>query len=762
MSTHNSQTVAPMLANSQALHHPIQQTAPGQMQSDEVDLREYFNILFDNRRMIALFVLVSVILGASYAFLVKPTYEASMLIHVEESNPATPNSVLSELAAPFETKMPVTGEVELLHSRMVISGAVENLRLYIDTSPKYFPVFGAWIARHNAHLSEPGLFGYGGYVWGTEKMDVAIFKVPDALQNREFLIRAEAGGKFRITGNDQGLDLTGTVGTPLTVNTENGKIDLLISKIVGRPGAEFVLTSIPRLTAIEKLQKAMVIGEQGKQSAVIGITLQGKDPQLISRILDEVGRTYVEQNLARKTAEAKKSLAILDAQLPELKLQLEQSEARLSGFRNLHGTIDLGEEAKLSLQQSASAKARRLELLQRKTELLTRYTPEHPALVGIQSQLREIEHEINTVAGHIKTLPVIQQDLVRLTRDVKVNTDMYAAYSNAAQQLRMNTVGKVSNVRLVDPPMAPQDPIKPNRLLIVALSAITALFLAVIGAVIEKYAFGGIESPEKIEKMLGARVVYATIPHSQYQATLSRKMATSDEPVPVLAQVAPDDIAIESMRSFRAALQFAMPRYKNNIVIITGPTQGLGKSFVSVNFAAVVAASGKKVLMIDADLRNGHLHQYFGIDRRSGLSESITGTRRLEQTIHRDVIQNLDFMSTGLLPANPSELLLHKNFAALLEAVSNNYDFVLIDPPPVLAVSDTLIIGAHAGAVFLLTRAGVTKEGEISEAIKRLNQTGIEVQGVLFNDLVLRPGAYGYHYDYPYASKNISRIEYAS
>jgi tyrosine-protein kinase Etk/Wzc len=231
-------------------------------------------------------------------------------------------------------------------------------------------------------------------------------------------------------------------------------------------------------------------------------------------------------------------------------------------------------------------------------------------------------------------------------------------------------------------------------------------------------------------------VVYATIPHSPAQERLMRKVRSEAVMLPLLAQAAPEDIAIESLRSFRAALQFSMPHFKNNIVMLAGPTRNLGKSFIAANFAAVMAASGKRVLLIDADLRNGQLHRYFGVAREPGLSKAITGAMPVEHVIHRGVMENLDFIPTGALPPNRSEFLLHLNFGELLETVSANYDLVLLDPPPILAVADALIIGAHAGAVFILTRAGVTTEAEISESIKRLNQSGISPQGILFNDLV--------------------------
>ena len=152
-------------------------------------------------------------------------------------------------------------------------------------------------------------------------------------------------------------------------------------------------------------------------------------------------------------------------------------------------------------------------------------------------------------------------------------------------------------------------------------------------------------------------------------------------------------------------------------------------------------------MLIDADLRNGHLHQYFGLARKNGLSDYIAGKFR-EQVIHRGVMENLDFISTGDLPPSPSEFLLRPHFGELLQSLSASYDLVLIDSTPILTLSDTLIIGAHAGQIYIMTRAGVTTAGEIKESMKRLSQAGLSAKGVLFNDLKLRPGRYGYGYNY--------------
>jgi tyrosine-protein kinase Etk/Wzc len=751
MNPDNQNMVSAVLPASLMMNQPIIQPAPTVFPyEEEIEISTFLDTLSDNRWLIAKIVCSFALIGLIYALFSKPVYEATMLIHVEEDKPNTSKNILGDISSLFDVKTAAISEMELISSRLVISRAVDNLGLYIDVHPKYFPLVGRWIAAHNSGLSTPGLFGYGGYVWGKESINIPIFYVPDGLQNLDFVITIEPNNQYRISQREWNIEFRGVSGRTLSGETAKGKIELRVDRIFANPGAQFILKYKPKLTAIEDVQNSLKSTERGKLSGIVAITLEGSDPKTSSDILTEIGQEYIHQNVTRKLEEAEKSLAFLDKKLPDLKFQLEQSEAKYYKFRNAHGTIDLAEEAKLSLQQAAAAKAKRMELQQKREEMLVSFTPAHPIVVGIDKQISAMTAEINAMNEHIKQLPMMEQDLLGLNREVKVNTDLYAALLNTAQQLRLVKAGKVSNVRLIDAPMVPENPARPNHPKIMGISILLGLFIGIAAAFFKKTLGGGIDDPRKIEKMLGARVVYATIPHSRTQENLYKQSSTKSPKIPVLASCQPSDAAIESLRSFRTTLQFSMGHFRNNIVLIGSPTAGLGKSFVSVNFAAVMAASGKRVLLIDADFRNGNLHRYFGLGRKNGLSESISGAIPARLTIHRSVLENLDFLSTGNIPPNPSEFLLHPNFGALLQSVSVGYDLVLIDSPAVLAVSDTLIIGSHAGAVFILTRSGITTETEINETIKRLNHAGISPKGILFNDMKIRARNFSaYHYEKP-------------
>ncbi len=725
--------------NFAVLNKDIEQAFPIIIPAEEsIEMSSIVDTFVDHRWMIIKLMMIALLIGLLVAFGTKPIYESTMLIHVEDDKPNTSKNMLGDISSLFDVKAAAISEMEILNSRLVISRAVDRLGLYIDVKPRLFPVIGRWFAKNNLQLSEPGIFGYGGYVWGNESLNVNTFYAPESFQNKEFVVTIGEAGKFRLQQKELQFDVNGVSGKPLLVKVKDGTIELLLQHVNAKPGAQFLLRYIPKFQAIESIQNAMTVVEKGKQSGIISVTLEGTDARLVNDTLVEIGREYVNQNVHRKLEEAEKALIFLDKQLPNLKQNLEQSEAKYYDFRNTHGTIDLAEEAKLALQQGVVEKAKRLELQQKMEELLVSFTPSHPLIVGLDKQIQKMTSEINSRTAHIRELPFLEGNLLRLSRDMKVNNELYSALLNSAQQLRLMKAGKVSNVRLIDAPMLPDTPARPNRSKIIGISVLLGLCLGIAVAFFRKAFQRGIDSPHKIEQMLGARMLYATIPHSETQAKLCSKNGNQSHTLPILASVSSEDIAIESLRGFRTALLFSMPQCRNNIVLISSPTRGLGKSFVAVNFAAVMASSGKKVLLIDADFREGHLHRYFDVERRNGLSEAIANLSLLKEAIHPKVQTNLDFLSTGKLPPNPSEYLLHPNFGTVLQILSVEYDFILLDTPPVLAVSDALTIGSYAGAVFLLTRANVTTESEITETVMRLSHAGITPQGLIFNDFKMR------------------------
>ncbi len=191
--------------------------------------------------------------------------------------------------------------------------------------------------------------------------------------------------------------------------------------------------------------------------------------------------------------------------------------------------------------------------------------------------------------------------------------------------------------------------------------------------------------------------------------------------------------------------------------MITGPSPSVGKTFVSTNLSMVLAYSGKKILLIDADLRKGVLNKALGVSRENGLSDFILNTITADEAICNIKDGNnewtIDFIPTGTLPPNPSELLLHDRFGALLETLSESYDYIIIDSPPILAVTDACIIGRMASATLMIVKSGEHPLRELQQSVKRLKQNDVDIKGVVFNDLSMSSFGYGkgkYIYQYNY------------
>lgn len=743
-----------------SLNSPATQASPTPPDPDDIDLGHYLDVLLANKWLIAVITALVLAGGVAYAIMARPVYEANLLIQIEDIADGGSKGVLAEAGALFDVKTPASGEMEIIRSRMIIGQAVEATKLYIDASPRYVPYIGGWLARRADSLSDPGFLGFEGYVSGTERIVVPHFNVPAAMEGSQFRITAKSGGQYSVEHPALPSALTGTVGTMLRAQIHDGQLELLVTELAGKPGAQFNLARRSKQSTINALQSGVSLTEKGKASSIISMSMQGSNPYVLTRVLNAIGTQYVRQNIERKAAEAQKTLAFLDVQLPEFKRQLEASEEIYNRFRNQKGTVAFDEEAKLILGQAVDRQTKLLEAQQRRRELESRFTSNHPLVQTLDAQIAALGRDVGEVQARIKGLPAIQQDAVRMERDVKVNTELYQSLLNNALQLRLVKEGKVGNVRVLDEAVVPEGPIKPERRVVIAVSLVLGLFAGVVAAFVRNaFVEQRIRDPHEVEANTGLPV-FSTIPVSATQANIAKRRLTGATGVRLLAVEHPDDLAVESLRSLRTAMQFAMLESPNNRVMITGATPGVGKSFVTANFAALMASAGKRTLLIDADLRRGHIHQYLGLQRHGGLSELIAGSLTVQQTVHKQVVPNLDLLATGQLPPNPAELLVSESFKTTLERLSEQYDLVVIDTPPVLVAADTAIVATHAGTVLLVARANLSTMGELKESTRRLALSGKAATGVLLNAMDLEKRAYSaYKYGrYRYTNYNYESI----
>lgn len=714
-------------------------------QDDEIDLISVLDVFVAYRWAILKIFLACLVFATAFAFLFPPRYQADISIQIEDGSGAgAAQSLLGDVSSLFDYNSPASAEQQIMASRLVVTSVVDELHSYIAVVPARFPLIGDFISRFNDAVMRPGVFGIGGWAWGTESADIVQFDVPMRLEGDQFSLTVLAGDRYRLSGWDLHEPVTGRVGIAEVFQTRGGPVTLLVKSFNAAAGTKFKLTRKSRLDTIASMQKGLDIQEKIKSSGVLIATLKATDPVLVRDQLQAVGRYYVKQNVERKAAEAAQSLTFLDTQVPVLRKQLEEAETRYTQMRKKQGSVDLPEEARTVIQQTADSRMRMLELQQKRDAFASRFTDSHPELIALNAQIATLRAEQTAFEQKMRLLPDVQQDTVRLMLDVKVATDLYTALLNNVQQLKLIKAGKTGSVRVVDTPVVPESVAFPNRPVTIVAGALLGLLLGVGFAFVHNFLFAGIAEADEIERHVGLHV-YATIPESRRQQQINRTGSEGVSGARLLVETHPHEPAVESLRSMRTALQFAMLNASNNLILISGPTPGVGKSFVSANFAALLASSGKRVLVIDGDLRRGYLHEYFGRQRARGLTDVITGALSLDHVIHRDVVPNLDFIATGALPPVCAEVLMHVGLGKLLEACARDYDVMLIDSPPILAAVDAAVLAAHCATVMLVARAGHTRVGELSESVRQFAHAGVAVNGVILNGLDPKSGKRSYN-----------------
>ncbi|MHC1653583.1 polysaccharide biosynthesis tyrosine autokinase [Stenotrophomonas maltophilia] len=730
--------------------------SPAQDDADEIDLRQLLGTLVDHRWWIAGITGTFFVIAVAYALLATPIYRADAIVQVESKVPSLPGlSDISQSLGIGGGTAEATTEIALITSRSVVGSAVDALKLDVEVRPNRFPLLGGYFAR-KAERSEPDAladvrFGMARFGWGGDKLDVFQLDVPRSLVAEPLTVVAGERGNYELLDESGNLLLKGQVGKPAAGNG----IAMQVAMMRAHPGMRFEVTRQRHLTVVGELQKKVAVSESGKESGILTLAYENADPDLAQRFLQQVAQAYVRQNVERNSAEASAQLTFVKEQLPSVRNQVDAAQKALSTYQTRANSVDLSLQTKGLLDQEVAVETSIQQLRLQQAEMDRKFTRDHPAYQALMRQIGELEGRKSGFQGQVKQLPEAQQELLRLTRDLQVSNEMYTGMLNQAQQLDVARAGTVGNVRIVDAAeVDASTPVKPRKALVVLIGTLLGGFLSIAFVLIRQMLNRGVEDPAQIEEL--GLPVYASIPVSaQQQSDSVRGKFRADGKLHLLAIKDPADLAIESVRSLRTSLHFARLEAKNNIVLISGASPNAGKTFVSSNLAAVIAQAGQRVLIIDADMRKGTLHKALGAAQTPGLSDLLVGKVGLADVVRTlPGVDNLSFIPRGDVPPNPSELLMHSNFTSMLERVAGEYDLVIVDTPPILAVTDAAVIAHHAGTCLMVARFGLNQAKELALAKHRFEQNNVRIKGAIFNAVERRAtGYYSYGY-YEYKSSN--------
>ena len=706
-------------------------TAPKE-DSNGWDLAHLVGQLIDHRWIIVAVTAFFMLAGTLYTLFATPIYSADAMVQVEQKNTA---SVLNELQDVLPTTPASDTEIQIVESRMVLGKTVNDLGLDTVVQQNYFPVIGKGLSR----------------LMGNKPAQIAIsrLEIPRSIDKRTVELEVTGPQTYTVTKDGDEL-FKGRVGQL----EQHGDVTMLVSGIQADEGTSFNVTKLSDLQAIKNVLGALTVADKGKTTGVLGLEFQDEDPEQASRVLNQIVNNYLLQNVDRKSEQAEKSLEFLRTQLPQVRTCLDDAENKLNAYRRQNESVDMSLEAKSALDSSVSVQSQLNELTFKEAEVSQLYTKDHPTYRALLEKRKTLEDEQAKLNKKIAGMPQTQQDILRLTRDVQSGQEIYMQLLNRQQELGISKASTVGDVRIIDGAETAGSPVAPKKLLIIIASFILGLMLSV-GLVLLKALFHhGIENPEQLEE-LGMNV-YASVPLSEWQRkkdteALARRghKEKSDPHNTLLALGNPTDLSIEAIRSLRTSLHFAMMEAKNNILMITGASPGIGKTFICANLATLVSKAGQRVLFIDGDRRRGYTHELLGSENKLGLSNVLSGKSEFSPAMIQKGVYGFDFLPRGQVPPNPSELLMHRRMSELLDWASKNYDLVLIDTPPILAVTDASIIGKLAGTSLMVARFETNTTKELDVSYKRFAQNGIEIKGVILNAVVRKASnAYGYGYDY--------------
>ena len=740
----------------------------GKKDNDDIDLMALALVLLRGWRIIAVMAVLGLLLGLLYSRYVNPTFKSDALIQIEENTQGVEalGESISELVGTEVSKAET--EAELIRSRMILEPVVELLHLRIRLTD---PNIG--------HLDKLKSDGIATQVNTPEEVSldtesgavkVSQFQVAPAYLNQAFTLTRSETGFVLSNGVDK---FQGQIGQAHQFQGVEGLIAILVTDLPATAYPVQVRKQTLKTTT-DAINSALSVEEKGQKTGILQLSMVGGNQEQVTTILNQIVQSYVAQNQSRGSEETTKTLAFMETQIPLLKEKLEAAEARFNDFRKKYGTIDVGKEAELLLNEKSRIDEQLNELNLKKADLTTYYTEQHPLVVQINQQLKVLNNRTREIGNTVAGLPEIQREFLKLSEDTAINREIYLTLLKNYEQLKIVKAGQIGYARIIDSPTSTFNAIAPNKLQIMMLAALVGTMLGVIMVLLKNLMRNVVKDPEHLEASTGIPVI-ATIPRSPLLSRLSKKKKAHAR---MLAHVDHSSLSYEAIKSLRTNLIFGMPtgtitEQPAQVILITGESPGVGKSFITANLSEVFAQLDKKVLIIDGDMRLGELHQMFNKSAEDGLADYLLQDKEtvfvndeqptsvqidkaasvltIDSIIHPTGMAQIDFIPRGRQSANPTSLLIGESFRQLLAALKTRYDYIVIDSPPILAASDAMVLAQQADKVLIVTKFNQSVEGQLVYAIKQMNKANVKVDGIVLNDV--QQGLmdkYSYHYHYAY------------
>lgn len=742
-------------------------TAGFHLPDEVIDIRKILGHLYRYKLFIFSVSICTLFVAFLYTFTLQPQYKTTALIQIKsqsDNNVGSFNSLannISNQASPTDTIL------ALIRTRYILEPIVRENSLNVVVTPHYFPYFGAWKARHyqGADLAKPFL-GLVPYVWGGERIEIKYFSVLPEMEGMTFRLVAKKAGDYQLYSPQGNLVLEGKVDKRASSKQYPGVI-LELTALRARPNTEFFISYRSTIATAEKLARSLQIKniannasqDTNQNTGIIQLELTGSNPKETEHVLNEIVNYVVSVNVKQKANEAQKILDFLHKKIPQIGDSLEKSETALNEYHARAETLSMTQEGQILIRQLMAIYGFLDDLKSQKEQLLQIYTPRYPLVVANAHQQTELEKKLKEIKAKIRNFPLANQKEINMTREIKVKNSMYLSLLANVLQSEINQAGIVGDVIALD--MAtPAGQLPLNKMSISLAGFFIGMILSIFAIIIKTALTKTVDDPDQLENELQVPV-RTIVPYSKKQKQLEKtfqkqlKVSGSTFSTPlILAKLEPEDIAIESLRSLRVSLHINNSSTKDNTIVLMGSLSNIGKSFVSLNLAQVIADAGKRTLLIDADVRKGRLHQVLMKSKMNGLGEYLEGKFNFDKIIRTIPNSNLSFISCGLCSRHPTELFQGQQFQNLLQYAKQNFDQVIIDTPPVLVASDGVLIARHCDIKLFVVNAAKDELTNIKQAIKQVRSTGTDIDGFVLNHRqpVVSYGSRYYYNRYSYGA----------
>ena len=688
---------------------------------DTITLMEALGILWKKKFLLLLFMVIGTAVGVLLGNWIRPQYTSDAMLQIDVKGNKT-SKAMGEMGALLDVASPADAEIELIKSRMVLSNVVEDEHLCFKASP---------VGRMDRLLHREG------------RMDLEYLYIPEMAREGSWRAVATGPGSYMVVSPEGSALVEGTVGDMIKAPYAGDTLAIRVSFLHAQEGKVFVLSQSNPLSAVRALAKGLKVAEKGKKSGIIAVSYSHRFPDRAASILNSVANTYLRQNVEMRSAEAEKTLEFLEEQLPGVKAKLDSAEKVLADYRHRIGSVDMTGETQVHLQKEVDLQKQILQMEQERQRTTRLFKAEHPNVLTLNRQIDKLRKELQKLKIKAEKMPLTQQEVMRLQEEVQVNNALYTTMLNNIQQLRVVRAGEVGNVRVVDFAQVESKPSKPKKFNILVCSVAASFMLGVLLVFLMRMLRNGVRSSLEVERETDTSV-YAKIPEFKDGV----KSLARGKKYKALVQTSPDNPACEALRSLQTAIDFSVTEDKR-VMMVTGMIPGVGKSFVSLNLATLYAMSGKKVLLIDADMRRGVHHS----GKKYGLADALCGKCNLQEAVSIAEVENLYIMGAGNATIAPTDMLRGGSFEQLLHLAKQHFDVVIVDTPPMDLVTDAELICGLVDFNLLILHYGKHSMDSIKDAVSRLKRYSEKPCAFVMNHCEHEPGHYYGHYYGKYYSK---------